>query len=231
MILLRILEHDLHRSRSGTSIPYQIDVPAMIDFVPAVISSTRGKFLVSRKLTNGDDVIYKPKGELPMLIRGGKIIKKDIDVSSKTLYIGVGVFSQESENADTLIGDMMSAAFKLSIEDNLGNVFSGKDRASKGFSYIQKSSGMVIQPHVCLMPADWTSDKKKRFFGTDHDDSSGKYKKICRIVPCTVPFPVFLSRPDMVGLYTQFLGGGAAILIHNIALGMAFCPSKIPSQV
>jgi hypothetical protein len=227
MILLRILEHDLHRSRSGTNIPYQIDVPAMIDFIPALISSTRGKFLVSRKLTNGDDVIYKPKDEPPMLIRGGKIIKKNIDVSSKTLYIGVGVFSQESENTDTLIGDMIKAAFELSVSDDLGNVFVGKDRASKGFSHVQKSSGMVIQPHVCLTPIDWTPDKKKRFFGTDLDDA-GKYKKICRIVPCVVPFPVFLSRPDMVGLYTQFLGGGASILIHNIALGMAFCPLKIP---
>jgi hypothetical protein len=230
MILLRILEHDLHRSRSGVNIPYQIDVPAVIDFIPAIISSTRGKFLVSRKLTNGDDVIYKPKDELPMLIRGGKIVKKNIDVSSKTLYIGVGVFSQESENADVLIGDIINAAFQLSIDDSLGNIFVGKDRASKGFSYVQKSSGMVIQPHVCLTPTDWTPDKKKRFFGADLD-GAGKYKKICRIVPCSVPFPVFLSRPDMVGLYTQFLGGGASILIHNVALGMAFCPLKIPSRV
>jgi len=77
------------------------------------------------------------------------------------------------------------------------------------------------QPHVCLIPESWSQNKIREFFGNNYDGR--KYKKICHVVLSKVIMPTFCSRPDMVGLYTQFMGGKSGIILHNIKAGIAFC--------
>lgn len=193
MILVKILDHDLHRSRKGVdAIPLWLETPAKAAFLPAVVSSSRGSFLVSRKLT------------------------KDEKIRS-------GVFSYDSDRLDEAIGNMMSAAHALSVKEGWKNVFCGKSAAASAFSYIQESSGMKSQPHACLVPEIWSDGEVQKFMGKDLDSSV--YCKICRVYLCKVPFPVMLSRPDFVGMYTQFVGGKSSIILHNIKNGIAFCPS------
>lgn len=196
MILLRILDHDLHRSKQGASaIPYMVEIPALPGFVPAIISNTHAKFVIARKLYEGNK-------------------------------IRVGVFDYDSEKLDDLILDMFSAAYELSRDEKWPNVFTGGGAPARAVKYVGEQSGMgVAQPHVCLVPQIWSSTKLNKFFGKEFDGK--KYKKYCRIVSAKVAFPVFCSRPDMVGMYTQFLGGGAGFLLHNVKSGLAFCaPTK-----
>ncbi len=87
-----------------------------------------------------------------------------------------------------------------------------------------QSSGLKTQPHVCLVPSSWSEKKASSFFGKDYVPSERKLGKCCRVVFHDVPMPTFFSRPDMVGMYTQFMNGGSAIILHNVGLGMAFCP-------
>lgn len=53
MLILKILDHDLHRSREQGAIPMAILVPDAKAHSPVLVSSTRGKFLVRRKLFQG----------------------------------------------------------------------------------------------------------------------------------------------------------------------------------
>jgi len=196
MILLRILDHDLHtsRNRSESTPPLWVEHPARQGFLPALVSSSRGKFLVARKLV--DD-----------------------------LYIRAGVFEWDSDRLDDLIGGFCAAALDLSRSEGWGNVFAGRAPARRAFDYILEESGMDGQPHVCLVPDSWSHGLISRFFGRKNLSENGmKYRERCRVVPCKAGLPVFLSRPDMVGMYTQFLGGRSCILLHNVRRGMTFCP-------
>jgi len=196
MILLKILEHDLHRARDHRTIPILIEVPAIPDFLPALVSSSRGEFLVSRRLTS-------------------------------TSHIRVGVFSYDSDRLDDILLSMTNAAYELSCDEGWPNVVIGKNLARTGFDYISKQCPTPGQPHVCLIPQSWTPSESSRFFGSRNLDSNRrKYRKYCRVVPAKVVMPVFLSRPDMVGMYTQFMGGKTSILLHNVRRGMVFCPPK-----
>ena len=210
MILLRLLDHDLHRSRANIqAVPLWIETPAKPAFVPAVISGSgmdvpEKRFLVSRKLT-----------------KDGKLRS--------------GVFKYDSDRVDDLIGDMMLAAYELSVQENWPNIFRskggwkpskanrGKGQLATAFDYIQKAAGVTSQPHLVLVPEGEALVAFNKAAGKDLVD--GVYMKSCRVTPSKVKFPVFCSRPDYVGMYTQFVGGRSSILMHNIRNGLAFCPS------
>jgi hypothetical protein len=220
MLLTELLDHDLHRSRGGTPIPLMLEVPVSKESFPAVVSGTRGKFLIS-------------KGP------------------QESGLAGVGVFDCDSDKLDAVIGPMLSVAFGLSVggshtvlervkrrvrgkmvgvpiektvQGTFKNSFTGKGAAKKAFEYVQENSGLKFQPHACLVPTSWDEKAAKVFFGIEYDPGERKFAKCCRVIFHDVPMPVFFSRPDMVGMYTQFMNGGAAILLHNVELGLAFCP-------
>jgi len=195
MILLKILEHDLHRPKRGLSAsPYMIEVPANPGFVPAIISNSRGGFLVSRKLTREN-------------------------------RIRVGVFEYDSDRLDDVITEMFNAAIMLSQSEKWDNMFMGPNAAKLAADYIGDRSGMVkTQPHACLIPDSWDQNKIKKFFKSKLNIDNRKYDEYCHIIPAKISVPTFCSRPDMVGMYTQFLGGGTGILLHNVRSGLAFCP-------
>lgn len=193
MILIKILDHDLHRSRKDAAVPLWLETPAKIEFLPAIVSSSRGGFLVSRRLT------------------------KDGRIRS-------GIFNYDPDKIDDIIGNMFSAAHSLSVEEGWENRFFGKSAASAAFSYIQMTSGSKSQPHACLVPDHWDESAMKKFMGKDLD--SGVFRKICRVYPCKVANPVMVSRPDFVGMYTQFVGGKSSIILHNVRYGLAFCDPK-----
>jgi hypothetical protein len=192
MILLRILEHDLHRAKRGLSaVPFMIEVPARPGFVPAIISTTRGKFIVADKLVDDG-------------------------------FIRVGIFKYDSDRLDEVVSDLFDSAYILSRDSEWNNIFVGDGAAELAFDYIGEQSGMPgAQPHACLIPESWTYDRTQEFLGEDYDGR--KYKKICHVVSAQVTMPIFCSRPDMVGMYTQFMGGNSGIVLHNVRLGLAFC--------
>jgi hypothetical protein len=203
MILLKILEHDLHRSKRQNAVPLFLETPAKPQFLPAIVSSSRGLFLVSRKLTS----------------------------ESK---IRTGIFKYDSDRLDEIIGSMFRSAYELSKLEKWNNEFAKPEEA---FAYIQTISGTQSQPHICLVPDSWPRTKLLKWAGKDNISESQiisggitnsnksvipKYKSICKILPTNVDFPIFLSRPDFVGLYTQIAGGSSSILLHNIKNGIAF---------
>lgn len=204
MLLTELLDHDLHRSRGGTPVPLMIEVPVPKDCFPAIVSSTRGGFLVARGLRESG-------------------------------LAGVGVFDYDSDKLDALLGPMISAAHSLSegsthvvkektVPGTYRNSFTGPGASKRAVEYLVESSGLKTQPHVCLLPSSWSEKKASAFFGKDYVPSERKLGKCCRVVFHDVPMPTFFSRPDMVGMYTQFMNGGSAIILHNVGLGMAFCP-------
>lgn len=189
--LLRILDHDLHRSKTGESTPLMLETPARPEFVPAIVSSTKhDKFLTSRRLTSDG------------MIRSG-------------------VFKYEQNLIDDVIPYFMKFAYELSILEKWNNIH---DNPKKAFDFITEVSGLKSQPHACLVPKDWDEDKLKKFFGKSFKGS--KYFEICTVYPCGVSMPIFLSRPDFVGLYTQLIGGMSSIILHNIRNGISFCKLK-----
>jgi hypothetical protein len=191
MIIHNILHFDFHIKKKDSVLPLITESPAQESYFPAVISNTRGEFLVIKKI--GKD----------------KVIRS-------------GIFPYDSDKIDDLIPNLFKCAFDLSIEQKWDNVFSDSDSA---FKFIQSSSGLKIQPHVCLIPDSWDMKKIEKFFKKDKleiNDSKIKYNKICSINKCKILSPVFLSRPDFVGMYTQFMGGLSSIVLHNIKLGIAF---------
>ncbi len=189
--MTKILENDLHRSRSETAAPLIIEVPAIPEFLPSIVSNSAGEFLISRKLT-GDN------------------------------RIRIGVFKYDLIKIDGLIAPMLNAALNLSIAEKWPNVF-GSQEIKAAFSYIKKTSCVPVQPHVCLCPDSWGQDKIERTFGCGNDEGVLRYGKHCRLIFAPVSFVCFLSKPDMVGLYTRFLNGAVSLLLHNVKKGMAFC--------
>jgi len=166
-----------------------METPARPSFLPAVVSSSQGKFLISRKLT-----------------RDGKLRS--------------GVFKYDSDRLDEIIESMIQTCYDLSLDEAWPNIFTGKKPIHQAFDYIQTNTGVASQPHICLIPAGKTDFQK--LAGKDLVD--GVFKKVCRIQPSKVPFPVMFSRPDFVGMYTQFVGGRSSLLLHNVKNGLAFCP-------
>lgn len=195
MILLSILEHDLHRLKAGSdAVPLWAEEPVPSRCLPALVSSSRGAFLVSRRLT-------------------------------EEKRLRVGIFNQDPDRLDDLLEPILTAALELSMKESWPNVFRGQKAAQSAFDYISKSCPSPGQPHLCLYPRSWDDAAFKKFFHSERTPEF-RFNKICRTVPSSVPFPVLLSRPDMVGKCTQFLGGKSSILLHNIKLGMGLCPIK-----
>lgn len=185
MILMKILDRDLHKSKSNSAIPLMLETPCLPHFLPAVISNTKGQFIVSRKI--------------------------------KDNYLRSGVFQYDFNSLDDLINPLFNAAYQLSIEEKWPNIFKSIDKAYK---YIKSNSHSKIQPHLCLTPLDCDLEKKfKRF-----NELEMKYGT-SSIIKTTVNQIVFLSFPDMVGLYTQFFNSRFSILLHNVKKGIAFVES------
>ncbi|KKK76609.1 hypothetical protein LCGC14_2861920, partial [marine sediment metagenome] len=155
--------------------------------------------------------------------RALKELVPNVRWDDKSIY-GV-VFSYDSDRIDDILLPMMNAAYELSRDEGWGNVMTGQGSVKAAFKYICKRA--LGQPHVCLIPHVWRSDAVKKFFGPKNlGPNERRYKRYCRIVSAKVAMPVFLSRPDMVGMYTQFMGGGTCIVLHNVKRGMAFCPPE-----
>ncbi len=226
MLILKIMDHDLHRSKDPKAVPRAVCTQVHPDSFPCIVSGSRGQFLVSSG----------PQKEGP----GAGMAM-------------IPVFKHDSDKMDSLIGPMLEAAFRLSkgqsyrqfrrskkvvggkevdtsgdvdVKGSYANSFSGPGAAKRAFEYVQKSSGFVVQPHVCLVPSSMKEPDLVAFFGDGFDPVKRKFRDCCRVISHDVPMPVFLSRPDMVGMYTQFMAGGAALILHNVELGMAFCPAS-----
>jgi hypothetical protein len=191
MILHSILENDIHRSKVGSkAVPLWLEEPVPANCVPALVSGSRGNFLVSRKLTNDG-------------------------------RIRVGIFDQDPDRSDDLVGPAFEAALSLSRAENWPNIFKGPSAISSAFDYVKKSCPAPGQPHVCVYPREWEPKVVKKAFGMPWSPVA-KYKGYCRLVPGPVNIPVMLSRPDMVGKVSQIVGGKMSIVLHNVKLGMAF---------
>jgi len=209
-ILLRLLEHDLHRSNKGVNAtPLLIETPAKPNFVPAVVSTiTPGRFLVSRSLT-------------------------------KEGRVRSAVFKYDPDRADDLIQPLIRSAYDLSVSEDYKNRFT---TASAAFNYIAETAGTGVHPSTLLIPKDWDHDRVRKFLGdglkeetrvkqVDEDGFNEEivervplllYRNFCRVQHVDIDFPAFFSRPDYVGMYTQFLGGSASIFLHNVSQGLAF---------
>lgn len=197
MILLRLLEVDFYGSKQSgdRKTPLILEVPILKAHLPAIVSNSVGKFLVSRK-------------------------------ASKNSTIRVGVFSYDNARLDDIIGDLFSSALELSTEEKFGNIF---DTPEKAFEYIKTLSDKE-HPKNVLIPKEWSDRKISTFFGKKNVSASKDlklcefmYNSNCSIVRSNVKTPVFLSKPDFVGLHTQFMGDFSAILLHNVKLGISFC--------
>lgn len=165
---------------------------------PVLVSSTRGKFIVRRKLFQGSHPC--------------------------------GIFQHDSDRLDEIIGPMMEAALQLSVDEKWDNVFPNPKQA---FDYVQQKSGTIVQPHACLIPSEWDDQKVRRWAGKASIAFDGgiiTYRETCRVYRCNVQMPVFLSRPDFVGLFTQIVGGMSSVLLHNVRNGMAFCRHGTPRK-
>lgn len=198
MILYKLFDHDFNWKRSGTSVPFMIEVPATKNYLPAIISTSGGKkigrkFLVLDRLHPGD------------------ILK-------------VGVFQYSPESIDDIIPEFVRTSFVLSKDMKYDNIY---PTTKECFDFLRKSSKLETQPHCCLIPSTWSSARIKTFFGKENlldiAEDIFVYNKCCRIYPSHVDFPVFFSKPDYVGMIAQFNGGNFAIVSHGIRNSIAFC--------
>lgn len=224
MLILNILDHDLHRSRDPNAVPQAVEVAVHPDNFPCVVIGSKGEFLYSRGPQKNSGMTLCP------------------------------VFKHDSDRMDSLIGPLLDAAFLLSdgqtykqfrrpksrkkgatkgsmfdVAGTYKNAFRGPGAAGSAFEYVQRTSGLKIQPHVCLIPEAWyrgpkDTDVLKKFLGEGYDPVKRRFRECCKVIGHDVSMPVFLSRPDMVGMYTQFMAGGSSVILHNVELGIAFCP-------
>ena len=206
MILLRLLDHDLHMSRDASkTIPLWIETPANEGFLPAVVSlTTPGNFGIARHLFGG--------------------------------RIRSGVFAYDSDRLDEVIPIMLRSALGLSRSEGYPNLFKDPRGA---FAYIQKQTGVTSQPHAVIVPDSWSDERVEKWGGKDLVKKSSTdvvgsvdihaspytFGKTCRVVRYAADCPVFFSRPDFVGMYTQFVGGKTSIVLHNVKSGLSFCPT------
>lgn len=182
-----------------STLSFMIETPSLPNFIPAVVSTTRGNFIHVNKLYEG---------------------KK----------IRSGIFSHPHSRIDEMIGSIFLSCFELSEKMEYENIFSNPLDA---FDHVKKSSGSEYQPHILLIPSTWDEDKLL-YWSTDNltrkEVGDGeinifpyKFKDFCNIKYCSVHIPVFLSRPDFVGLYYSFTENLNSVVLHNIEFGMAFC--------
>ncbi len=192
MLILKILHHDLHRSRKAEASPLAIVVPDSKGHSPVLVSSTRGEFIVRRRLFQGGHPC--------------------------------GVFPYDPDRLDELIGKVVQASYDLSVTEGWQNIFK---TAEEAHIYIRRTAGTTMLPANALIPKDWTDEQVSSWAGPDveHTKTGSIYKKTCRLHRCNTEMPVFLSRPDYVGMFTSMVGGHSSILLHNVQKAMAFCPN------
>ncbi len=124
-----------------------------------------------------------------------------------------GIFKSQ-ENLDVYLVPLIDAAYKLSISQSWGNIFESDEPA---VAYIKASADLDESPFTFLV---------KSGHGISSGDTEGtsvskKYLG-ARLVEWDQNYSVVFSRPDLVGLLTQFSNSHASILLHNVRLGMAF---------
>jgi hypothetical protein len=155
---------------------------------------------------------------LPCIVsstRLGKfLVSKKLTPDSK---LRSGVFVHEDANYDDLLRPIFDLAYDLSRSQGWPNRFKS---FAEAFDYIQDVSGSTSQPHTLLIPKDFSFTSEFNL-SDDH-----VYKQICKISRADVSLPVFLSRPDFVGLSTSFHNGKCSVLVHNVKLGMSFVDFK-----
>lgn len=136
-----------------------------------------------------------------------------------------GVFPQDPDKADDVLKPILDFAYNMSIKEKFPNIFSSAKRA---FDYIFECSGTDAHPHVLLVPSDWDTRRIDKLLNGKHlsDKNESTYMNICRVIPALVTLPTFFSRPDFVGMYTQFSGGRASVFLHNVKCGLSFISSK-----
>ena len=130
-----------------------------------------------------------------------------------------GIFKHDPDRIDEIIKPLTDAAFDLSKTEKFGNIFKS---SKKAFEFIRDSAGTGAHPHILLMPNS-SANSLEKVLGKMYDGKS--YGKICKVILSDVSRPIFFSRPDFVGLYTQFVGGSSSILLHNVKNGMSFVDS------
>ena len=194
MLMLKILENDLHRSKNESAVPLIVDVPASKNFLPALVSNALGKFLVSRKLTSDN------------YIRVG-VFKHDPDKIDQMI----------PEMVSSALDLSKSEKWK-----NVFNGV-GQETISKAFEYIVKKSAVPAQPHVCLIPRPWERDRVEEIFGAQGNLLKyRRYCNIIQVDIDFVVFlskPDFVGMyTHFLGN-----SGFSAILMHNVKNGMAFC--------
>jgi len=195
-LLLQLLEHDLHRAKNGIAAS-----PLMIE-TPA-----------------------KP-GFVPALVSSSRagtfIVARRLTQEGR---LRSGVFAHDPDRVDDLLPVILREAYALSLKEKYKNIFT---TAAAAFSYIHEASATGVHPHVLLVPMNWTPARIEKFLGKTMESKSGGvlYKDFCRVLNAAVDIPTFFSRPDYVGMYTQFLGGNASIFLHNVKQGLAFVTSK-----
>lgn len=101
MIIESILEYDLHKSGGKSRHPLILEIPAKIEFLPAVVSSSRSnKFIVTNSIT-------------------------------KDNRIRTGIFRYDNENLDVFLKPMFDAALECSRSFGFQNIFSDLKSACK----------------------------------------------------------------------------------------------------
>jgi hypothetical protein len=215
MILLQILEHDLHRQRIARpeAKVFWIETPAKSQFLPAVVSSVRpDKFLVTKKLVNGT-------------------------------HLRSGVFKYDSDRLDETIGPLFEAAYELSVNQKWNNILSSPQEAfvyvqkASGTtsqphallvpnSWTQSELSRWAGKTQLSQAAILAEGGKVQLPKAGKETTATLYKGICKVHRCNVVVPTFLSRPDFVGMYTQIVGGQTSLVLHNVRHGIAFCPRR-----
>lgn len=203
MILLRILDHDLHRYKNGVDGTIMwIETPARAEFLPAVVSLSNPKFGISRKLTQG-------------MLRSG-VFKYDQDRLDEVIpdLVKSAYDLSITEKWDNVYNTAASA-------------FDGLQK--KAGTEVQPHAVLVPNSWSDIKLERWLgkANVTRGKLAANPDgtrDAAIVYRKICRVQRCGVEFPAFFSRPDFVGMYTQIMGGRSSILLHNVKNGIAFCP-------
>lgn len=212
MILLNVLNHDLKRSKGSHKVAHLYEVPVDVSSLPALVSGPRGQFIQAKHPTR-----------LTFTDGGIKISKDDRPEPS----LVTATFNHDPDRMDEILGPLVMAAYELSVGSKFPNRFNSP---SLGFDYVKEHSHPhLIQPHVCLVPSSWKEkdvrsrfDADLKFSGKKGDSVKCKYREYCRVIPAPVHLPVFMSKPETMGLYTQFMGGTSSVALYNIAKGMAF---------
>lgn len=193
MLMMKILENDLHRSKRDGAVPLFIEVPALANFLPAIVSDARGGFLTSRRMTGEGrirvGVFNKAYSSMDKIVK--PMLKAALDLSVEEKWPNVFMEGDVSSAFD-YVQKHSCMPFQPHVclvprpwsEKHMLRIF-GQDLTIIG--------GII------------------------------KYRERCRIIRTDTPSIVFLSRPDMVGLCTRFHGSTfAAVILHNIKKGISF---------